>query len=49
MLHKDFVGLYKVESIAADILVTVVKDVLLRHNLIVKGNAMTEPVTREEE
>ena len=49
MLHKDFVGLYEVESIAADILVTVVKDVLLCHNLIVKGNAMTEPVTREEE
>ena len=47
--YEDFVGLYKVKSTAADILVTVVKDVLLRHNLIVKGNAMTEPVTREEE
>ncbi len=31
--HEDFIGLYKVESIAANELVTVIKDVLLRNNL----------------
>lgn len=31
--HGDFVGLYKVEYIASDVLVTILKDVLLRHNL----------------
>ncbi len=31
--HEDFIGLYKVESIQSSVLVTVIKDTLLRLNL----------------
>ena len=32
-VHEDFVGLYSVTSIAADVIVSVIKDVFLRMNL----------------
>lgn len=31
--HEDFIGIYKVESTGADVLIAVLKDVLLRLNL----------------
>ena len=37
--HEDFIGLYKVDSTAADVIVKVLKDTLLRFNLsIAVGN-----------
>ena len=43
--HEDFIGLYEIPPIEANVIVSTIQDALIRMNLKCVANAMTVPAT----